>query len=84
MVFELVLCVTVNAPSRGPTDGALDQTVFPLISIPGSLGALECFAIDMLEIVGVSAPLEGAVSSTRKHKMFPVPVMVLVWFACVN
>ena len=67
MIFELVLCVTVNAPRRAPADAALDQTVFPLISIPGSLGALECFAMDMFEIVGVTIPLEGPVSSTRKH-----------------
>tara|TARA_A200000159_G_C7119387_1_gene254120 strand:- start:113 stop:448 length:336 start_codon:yes stop_codon:yes gene_type:complete len=67
IVFELVLVVTVNAPSNAPADAALDHTVFPLISIPGSLGALECFAIEMLAIVGVIAPLDGAVSSTLIH-----------------
>lgn len=67
IVFELVLCVTVKAPSNAPADAGLDHTVFPLISIPGSLGALECFAMDMLVIVGVTAPLEGPVSSTLKH-----------------
>ena len=67
IVFELVLCVTVKAPSNAPADAALVHTAFPLISIPGSVGALECFAMEMLVIVGVTAPLEGAVSSTLKH-----------------